>query len=480
MNGSSDRLAAIAAEIDSVRRCLSELLTSQNREGLKRVAEEPSGRHVAQVQRMLSTQLCCALREFLHNLELAEQQGRPLAAPAVEDGGELLCLDALAARFVRSIGESGTAFAEKVVENGKRRWVRFVDAAENAPGPDDGLLFVWQDHQETGLPRFLSALVKVLRTDVVEPQVLDTPRPPAALSTTVVRDIARILRPNNRLCRDGTALVDDHHTLAVLDALRSSVDLLRTLPAHRLVRFLVLGAHDQYLAEERDFRTLRVQGGWKGLAEVLGCGSSKSAVEQVQQILQCLAHLRLTAPDGLSGNLLAYVARPARGGLPPTTAITVGDLLLPGAVLGIDKRTLKGREARQLVPVPPLPPFYGRQRDWGAQANLQLLFMRELQGRTEELTALHGATIPRNKWLELGDEAGVSHRTIADVVETWVKGNDNNAPFLRRLDSQSYTLADGHARMLDFLVAGALRRQGGRSGGRKSSKARSRRSGGDC
>ena len=440
---------------------------------------------------MLAQELRARVSELLAHMT-AQRTG---AFPAVQMSArkKMLAQDAMAADFVETLGKSGKKYADILRTRASQRWTEFEGINEEAgSGSSEGLLHIWQPDRDSGIIRFVLALATVVWEDIVKARLEKQRSSPPAVSIVVTRDLAGIHRKGNVLvAEDATLRGPDGRELCtlasplspeipqvdatILGAMRKGVGLLRTLPAHRLLRYEVCTAHAQRLEEQGDFRTIRVEGGWQGLAKVVGCGSSHVAADQLKAIVQCQAHLCFKWPDGTCGNLVTYRVQSAGGRRPALLVLTVGDILLPGVVQGFNQQTRKGREARQLVPLPPLPPFVGRPQDWGPQANLQMLALCEFVSNSQELITSGGISISERRWRELAEKGGIPPKTWGRVLEAWHEGNDETPPFLKSLGNSLVTLSDAHQGILEFLVAGAKRRVGGRKAGQEGRKRRESR-----
>jgi len=426
------------------------------------------------------------LFEVLARSGRLQGEGSPRCVDA--GGSRMLDLDAIAADLVDEIGKTGKVRAKHIREASERRWRAHEacsgDASETASRE---LAHMWIPDGERVQP-FLRMLVEVLLQDVFLPRLERCQETPAAVPVVVGRELARIHRQGNRLDEQRSVIVSKRGECVcsydvaadwapplvdakAMEAIRKGVPFLATLPAHRLLRFEVITAHSQKLAGAPDFRNIRIEGGFSGLSNVIGSPGSHRAVEQVTAILAAQAHLCIRLPDRTMGNLVSYRCKPASGQHPPTLTITVGDLLLPGAALSFDKGTRKGREARQLVPLAPMPPLVGHERTFGAQVNLQMVTLLEFRSRSSEL--LHGGVaISLGRWEEMADEAGLPRCCLETVVRAWADGSDTVAPFLKVVGSGVYTLADRLGGVLSFLVEGARRQVAGREGGRKGCERR--------
>ena len=176
--------------------------------------------------------------------------------------------------------------------------------------------------------------------------------------------------------------------------------------------------------------------------------------------------------DGSYGNVLAYRYTPPARAREARLTLTLGDQLLPLYVQCLDKRIQHQREARLLVPILPLPPFIGRERDWGPQATLQLLTVREIQSNPGEILSAGGVYIGGRKWADLAAQAGVPRKILPSVIEIWLMGNKQTPAYLSSPSPEVFALSKAHAAIWDFLCDGARRRCQNRIAGRLSAEHR--------
>ncbi len=140
----------------------------------------------------------------------------------------------------------------------------------------------------------------------------------------------------------------------------------------------------------------------------------------------------------------------------------------------------------KLVPVPrQLPRLIGRGNDWTPQASLQLLAMEELRRLAPELVEAGGVLIPRRRWEDLAEVAGLSKRLLRELLDrAWLEAGPSaegrvEAPaFLYRLDDgDRWTLANAYSAELAELREGAGYDLAAADRGRRSGAARRARAG---
>jgi len=251
---------------------------------------------------------------------------------------------------------------------------------------------------------------------------------------------------------------------------RSGADLLGSLHAHRLLRWLIWEAHDRHQPGHAPI--LEVAGGWQALARAVGCRSNK-ADEKVRDVVCCLDAHRFNFPDGSAGRLLSLSYRPARGrGSRAVVSLTPGAPLLPGYVFQLRIPD------RKVVPVlAELPPMVGRERDHGVVAELHWRVLVDMRRRCREMVGdVHGVDLglplsPRD-WRGLADLARVPSRTLVEALQRWTRDGSDGPAFLRRVSQDRFTLASAHDGARRVLLHYGWKEARGSERGKRSARAR--------
>lgn len=295
----------------------------------------------------------------------------------------------------------------------------------------------------------------------------------------VIQDVegARVVRAPGRQGRTVAVVLPMEVSGEIPRTLGRSLGATSNILGHRLFRFLVTTVAIQVATPStRDYRTITVRGGFKGLAQLLGQHGSKAA-DSLHAALDVMAHCHIVAPHGEVSGLLLYSTAVASPGRPALLRIVVGDVLLPDYVVRLPKRSRREMQARKLVPIPRLiPPPVGHLSRHAAQATLQMLVMVELRDHAEELVARESVRVPMERWRELAEESDLPLSMLPDVIARWLRDDDEGPAFLRRGNQGAdfYTLGAAHAAELEVLKEGGRRAAAGRVDQARSRPARFR------
>ncbi len=381
-----------------------------------------------------------------------------------------------------------TARGDLVRELAAGRWAAVYGPQvpiPDTPRPAPGSLWALWAARDDGPPRWLLWLAADLWVSVWRPAAERERAKPPAVWGPLFELLDRVHRPGGRIVegvlidRNGARVLDVRRdeplpvALVHLEALgmlvRDGAGMLGSLNAHRFTRWAVPTAHTRALNGEPDARVLRADGGWTGLAELVGA-RSKKAPGELRAIVSALAHLWFPLPDGRGGNLLTYTESAAAGNWRSCVDITLGTALLPHYVNGIPRGT-----DRDLVPLPPLPPFVGRANEHGAQAAMQLGTMAHLRTRAAELVRHGGVLVTPDQWAELAKTHGLPADMLAAVLDRWTHNGDDGPAFLEALGGGRYRIADAHAAVQAFLLEAGRMEVNGAALAKQSSASKRKR-----
>ena len=435
-------------------------------------------------ERALQRMLDAIERHAPKLVDAAWTQDRPDAQDHVgtaEHNG-MLRPDALAADYLGRIGDMGKALAERLRDKSRERWLTRIDGI-----PVD-LWLLWVDTDAPWAPAWLRALLETLWVDVVGPRLERERRNTTALSLPVHRDVTQLcstVRPRYENgqrtlpLHDGTKieLADPRKTdLPAIehDVLESLIERglskFGSVTSHRLLRWEVRTATEQWLEGQQQFDKIHVDGGWQVLAaEHLGL-TSKKAGSEVHAIVAAQAHCMLVLPNGSYGNLLSYWVQAPRGQRRGHIRLTLGDMICPNFV-----HTLPRGDWRRLVPVTELPPLVGRTNEHGPQATLSLAVVRHMREHARELAQDGAVRIPLAQWSTMAISSGLQPHIVVPVIDRWVQDGDDAPAFLTRVDKDAYTLGDAHAPARNFLLDAGERELTASKSGQVSAKRRQQR-----
>lgn len=414
-----------------------------------------------------------ALRELSRRVEdVSPRAPAPdlVAAADVVEG--VHPLDEALAAMVEGFGQTGRKLAENIRDTTKKkpeeraaRWRPLVDPLR--------------------VPRLIA---KALWDDVVKPQLeraasrIDAP----GLSLPVLTNLVRVSRSGAQptMFDDGRADILDHRgrrvgSLQLTPTIGSDhINLanLGKLSTTRLVRHLLHRTWEQkWIHGLPEADRIDVDGGFPGLAKVLGMKAHK-APEELREAVATLAALRIDSPTG-EGQVFAYWHSKATGQRPARLEMHVMGPFAPDYIARSLAGHRRSAQDKYLVPVPlpqRLPPLVGRERDHAAQAFLQVLVLRELRVRAEELREVGSVEIGERQWEALRDEAGVPKATMRDVLAAYPIGNADQPAFLLSPTQGRYALADAYDQERRSILEAAEAMANGRAGGKAAAASRRR------
>ncbi len=384
----------------------------------------------------------------------------------------MLWLDALGADYLEKIGDTAKDDATALRKAQRKRWNEWTGKQLTLPNiKPRHWRPVWRlwfdpDHKPT-LVRFARALARALWLDVVKPR-LARALAPALPGYDVVTSIVRLTSLGAHSLHGETwpELHDRRGRVVTFQPTNEAPQLpaklveravvLHKLAAAKLLRYAVHRGHEQrYLEDVRLYDRFRVKGGWSGLAREIGPDTRKFATE-LREAAEILRHAFVEIP-GYKGACFAWglYGEEAPGRQCELELHLLGPLR-PGFVLDLKRLPLAmPAHARHLIPFPrQLPPMVGRSREHAALANLQILMLREMRLRADELAEKGSVEIAPPQWAVLGDEAKVPFSLLPKVYNAWQTGDDKTPAFLASAGHDRFTLATPtYSRELATLIA---------------------------
>ena len=234
---------------------------------------------------------------------------------------------------------------------------------------------------------------------------------------------------------------------------KRGLDSFSSLIAHRLLRWQIRTGFENWLQKKEDPRLISTIGGYKGIANLIGCFSSHKAITIVKSLLFAQAYARFSFIDGSCGNMIALrESKHNRKGEPYKIDVILGDLLLPNYT-----HLLPKGEKRRLIPVPDLPSLIGSNNTHAAQAFLQLLLLEEFSDQSQIFFKKGGIYLPEDKWSDLADEAKLPKSILERVIVGWI-----DQKFLNRTKDNLYTIGEGYPQMIEFLRYQGKQREAGK------------------
>lgn len=414
-------------------------------------------------------------------LEQAVRELMPSATKAVrvppredlEVLGERASMFALDAALADFIGHLPHVGSKDEAENWRATWRNDWSQARTPGEPAR-----WERWAEPlRLPRVLARVLWRLK---VRPE-LDSERSDVpVLAAQVVRDLAEshwapsrqmlLLEGRAVLRKDGVELAE----VPLLDpsdfeAMQRGAERLRSVTGQRVIRHLAREAYALHKATPGRADVV-IEGGFSGLAEALG-ENSKKAPEIVRDVLRAGQDFKRRWANGCEiGGLWLYRNEVAEArGRRALLVVTVGTVLRPYFALS----NLPAGE-RFGVPVLPMPPFVGRERDWAGQAVFQFLLEAELVARRLELVKEGGAKLTPADFERLAAKAGLPSGSWRKVIDRWTQDGDNGPAMLERVGADRFTLAntEPYRAAREWLLEGGRISANGRQRAQAKTKAR--------
>lgn len=246
-----------------------------------------------------------------------------------------------------------------------------------------------------------------------------------------------------------------------LEVMRRGLDVFRSTLARRLIRYF---AHEAHRAEVRgDLRPeiVRIDGGFSGLAEIIGADPGKERV-RVRDLLAFGRLLDVSTP-GLEVHGLWYantLRLNAPGQRRALEVVLNHRVFLSGAAESMKATAANTREARRsrlLVPVLRHdPPFrVPNHAEWGRVWSVADAVLVLLVDSGAELAREGCARIDSKAWSRLITDAGLDERRAPTVRARLLEGDGVSPPLVSSIGADRFTLAPEHETELSFILARA-------------------------
>ncbi|TNF29768.1 MAG: hypothetical protein EP329_14945 [Deltaproteobacteria bacterium] len=289
-------------------------------------------------------------------------------------------------------------------------------------------------------------------------------------------DAAALLRDGEGALLAEVTLVDGAVALA---AVRRGLELLGTVPGHRLVRELARRSHDAFEKGDLDARRVSFVGGWSGLADAIRYSTNDYG--PLRQIADTGQYVRFVTPSISSSPLWHWSFRRGSRRRSAELAFILGDPLVPGYVLELKATKKNGvgdRQARRLVPELRFEPPVGgvsRAREHGKIWTLHRLLLLEFVDHAEQFVTQGGVRITAARWDELVARAGLPSGAVANIIASWKAGDDVAPPLIVEVEPARFRLGVEHDLEQVFIEESGRRRLEGRASGRAAARRRAER-----
>ena len=397
------------------------------------------------------------------------------AIQSLRDRGKhaLLPWDEEATKLFAGFGSYGAGMAQALRKRAQEDWT--------AADTSSQLFVLWTPRGPNGVPAFAKTLAKVLWADVIEPQLTQqlNRKDSAGVCMPAMDSLIAAARRGGvqlRLPEQGenkAELLDFKGRRVATLAPEVSIkhlplEALSSLTTQRIVRWVIWRAYERkWIEGQPEPCRILVEGGKQELAYILGM-ASKKASDEINDALLVLSSLLIESPKG-QGKIFAHYEHKAYCGQRARLEMVVLGPFAPDYIA----TELKGHRRscdKWLIPIPmphQMPPFVGRPQDHAAQAQLQVLALRELRINAEELAQRGHVEIPEKRWLDLANEAGVPKVILPKILEAYPHGDDRYPAFLLRPGEGTFTLGDEYEREAQSIRAAAEAQIKGRNGGKQ-------------
>lgn len=337
-------------------------------------------------------------------------------------------------------------------------WIKFQDGKPSLLSPYLTLLarILWKQASDPYTPAIArGALEKSIRPLVSKTSKV-THRPGEIV---VEEESGRVLATANIPCMDQ----------ARLNRILKGAGAMSSLSGHRLLRWQIKSGCQNIKNDKKDPRSIIVNGGYEGIANLIGCGNDSHKRDEIKSILYAQANMEFTAPNGdtASSLIILHELKKHANGEPSKIRIILGDWLMPSYLFSLPKN-----EQRLLIPIVDLPKFIGSPNTYSAQAMLQLLILEELSQQSIEYSEKGKVFIAKETWESLCNESKLPLKMLPDVLKAWAQPNEQGKSFLNQ-DSEYFALSNDQKDAETLLIEqGKIRLEGSLAGQKSAQKKR--------
>ena len=245
----------------------------------------------------------------------------------------------------------------------------------------------------------------------------------------------------------------------LLKVVSRGIEKFHSITAHRILRWEIQTCFDQWVAGDRSYGTIYVEGGFSEVARRIGYSDDSPAVSDVKDILVAQSQCYVNAPKyRCSSLILLEGADKKKDGNVTCMRITLPRFLLPGFCLTLDQGS-----DRRLVPILPLPGLFGSPNSHAGQARLHLVMLEFLSDNSDELVE-RGWVLVRPRDISLmANAACIEEHHVQRTLHVWCEDSPDSPAFLKR-NGEDYTLSHHHQKALDFLLIQGQKRVSGKKG----------------
>ncbi len=287
-------------------------------------------------------------------------------------------------------------------------------------------------------------------------------RPPA-LTYPIFQQLSESLKRDITLSKDGYSLENhDGKSFMKFDPtaciqiptavsiLRANIPLLGSIITQRMVRWFLMEVHKQHALSIKEPHRLIIDGGYTGLGELTGAGTTNKTLEKIKHIISLLTCCKYKYEDShqiVEGNLLSYQHWQAKGHKASKLIISMEAFACPGFVEELPIGGIKNQRQRQLIPIVEMPTFVGRANEHGSQACFQMELIIEMRLRAKEIYERGGILLDEGTLIELAERARMPANLIGRVLDCWTAED-----YLKRIDDFVYNLGPRYSEAQSMLL----------------------------
>jgi len=391
-------------------------------------------------------------------------------------------LDKYFIEFISEIGNEGKKQASDLIKNSQERYEKYKNS--NYSNEDRPFAWsLWVSEKRSVLSPYLSILSHVLWQDVCKKAwEREKTNIPALTQGVLVKTIKPPLSKDTKIeITDGTKITcysEEGKVISsvpcvdpkLVNIICKGMKSFSSLCGHKLLRWQVRTGFNNWTNFVEDPRLICTNGGYEGIANLIGCGNSKRYPSEIKAILHAQAYGHFNFAQGGTGNMIILrEIEKHRNGEPSKINIILGEMLLPNFT-----HHLPHGEKRRLVPITELPPLIGSNNTHAAQAMLQLLILEEFSNQSDRMASKKCVLMPLEKWKEFATESKLPLSCLNKVIMGWTEDDLFSKAFLQK-QGDEYTLGMEYSNVTDFLEYQGQQRIDGAKGGHKSAKAKEER-----
>lgn len=231
----------------------------------------------------------------------------------------------------------------------------------------------------------------------------------------------------------------------ILNTTLKGLSKLKSVEAHKTLRYLPRTAFHQAISGESDYRVIRRES-FRDIAAELNIKGGKG-IHNMIEILHAMAYFDFKRPN-FSGNLIVLKRfQSTRTYRMDGVEITVGTSLLPYRA----REDFKNGGSNLMIPILSDPLVVSSNQYHAGQYLLQMLIMGEFVEQSVDFAKYGQITILQSKWQQMAQECNVLP-ILPMIIDRWTQDGDDGPKFLHKLEKGFYTLGPSYEKEIDFLI----------------------------